>query len=94
MIDIALKLSLIILAIAMLGLVYRLVKGPTTPDRIVALDAMGVNLVSIAAVLSMILNTSNFLDIILLIAILAFIGTVAYAKFLEKGEVIEYDRNQ
>ncbi|OMP67792.1 Na(+)/H(+) antiporter subunit F1 [Domibacillus epiphyticus] len=94
MIDLVLKLTLVLLAIAMLGLVYRLVKGPTTPDRVVALDAMGVNLVSIAAVLSMILKTSNFLDIILLIGIMAFLGTVAFAKFLEKGEIIEYDRDQ
>lgn len=94
MIDIVLKITLVLLAIAMLGLTYRLVKGPTTPDRVIALDAMGVNLVSIAAVLSILLETSNFLDIILLIGILAFIGTVAFAKFLEKGEIIEYDRDQ
>jgi multicomponent Na+:H+ antiporter subunit F len=94
MIAIVLKITLVLLVIAMLGFIYRLVKGPTTPDRIVALDAMGVILVSMAAVLSMLLDTSNFLDVILLIGILAFIGTVAYAKFLEKGEIIEYDRDQ
>lgn len=94
MIDIVLKITLVLLAIAMLGLTYRLVKGPTVPDRVIALDAIGVNLVSIAAVLSILLDTSSFLDIILLIGILAFIGTVAFAKFLEKGEIIEYDRDQ
>ncbi|MCP3760805.1 Na(+)/H(+) antiporter subunit F1 [Domibacillus sp. A3M-37] len=94
MIETILQISLLLLAIAMIGLIYRLIKGPTVPDRVVALDAMGVNLVSMTAVLSMLLDTSNYLDIILLIGILAFIGTVAFAKFLEKGEVIEYDRDQ
>lgn len=94
MIETVLQLSLLLLAVAMIGLIYRLVKGPTIPDRVIALDAMGVNLVSITAVLSMLLGTSNYLDVILLIGILAFIGTIAFAKFLEKGEVIEYDRDQ
>ncbi|WP_046178476.1 Na(+)/H(+) antiporter subunit F1 [Domibacillus tundrae] len=94
MIETVLQISLLLLAIAMIGLIYRLIKGPTVPDRVVALDAMGVNLVSITAVLSMLLGTSNYLDIILLIGILAFIGTVAFAKFLEKGKVIEHDRDQ
>ncbi|WP_046176497.1 Na(+)/H(+) antiporter subunit F1 [Domibacillus indicus] len=94
MIEAVLQISLVVLAAAMIGLVYRLVKGPTVPDRVVALDAMGVNLVSITAVLSMLLDTSNYLEVILLIGILAFIGTVAFAKFLEKGEVVEYDRDQ
>ncbi|OXS77610.1 Na(+)/H(+) antiporter subunit F1 [Domibacillus enclensis] len=94
MIEPILHVTLAVLAIAMIGLIYRLVKGPTVPDRVIALDAMGINLVSITAVLSMILDTSNYLDVILLIGILAFIGTVAFAKFLEKGEVIEYDRDQ
>ncbi|MET1030963.1 Na(+)/H(+) antiporter subunit F1 [Domibacillus tundrae] len=94
MMETILQLSLLLLACAMIGFIYRLIKGPTIPDRVVALDAMGVNLVSITAVLSMLLGTSNYLDIILLIGILAFIGTVAFAKFLEKGEVIEHDRDQ
>lgn len=94
MIEAILQLSLFLLTAAMIGLIYRLVKGPTVPDRVVALDAMGINLVSITAVLSMLLDTSNYLDVILLIGILAFIGTVAFAKFLEKGEVIQYDRDQ
>ncbi|WP_170008782.1 Na(+)/H(+) antiporter subunit F1 [Bacillus fonticola] len=77
----------------MLGFVYRLIIGPTTPDRVVALDAIGITLVSMVAILSILLDTNAFLEIILLIGILAFIGTVAFAKFLEKGVVIERDRD-
>ncbi|WP_338750907.1 Na(+)/H(+) antiporter subunit F1 [Bacillus sp. FJAT-52991] len=93
MLEMVMKISLICFSLAMLGLVYRLIKGPTVPDRVVALDAIGINLVAIVAILSMLLRTSEFLDVILLIGILAFIGTIAFAKFLEKGEIIENDRH-
>ncbi|MCG3083698.1 Na(+)/H(+) antiporter subunit F1 [Anoxybacillus sp. LAT_35] len=84
-----LNIALVILSFAMIGFLYRVVKGPSTADRIIALDAMGITLAGIVAIVSMLLNTSAFLDVILLIGILAFVGTVAFAKFLEKGVVIE-----
>jgi len=82
---------LTILTIAMIGIIIRLVKGPTVADRIVALDALGVGLVSTAALVSIIADTLFFSEIILLIAIIAFIGTVAFSKFIEKGAIIEVD---
>lgn len=84
-----LNIALVILSLAMIGFLYRVVKGPSTADRIIALDAMGITLAGIVAIVSMLLNTSAFLDVILLIGILAFVGTAAFAKFLEKGVVIE-----
>ncbi|MGC8228301.1 Na(+)/H(+) antiporter subunit F1 [Pseudobacillus badius] len=87
------QVSLFLITIAMLGFIYRLIKGPTVPDRIVALDAIGINLVAMIAVLSMLFRTYVFLDVILLLGILSFIGTTAFSKFLEKGEIIENDRN-
>ncbi|MEN3991788.1 monovalent cation/H+ antiporter complex subunit F, partial [Acinetobacter baumannii] len=53
-----------------------------------ALDAIGINLIGITALVSILLNTTAYLEVILLIGILAFIGTVAFSKFLEKGEII------
>ncbi|RLQ96506.1 Na(+)/H(+) antiporter subunit F1 [Falsibacillus albus] len=93
MLDLVLKISLIAVTLSMLALLYRVIKGPSTPDRVIALDAIGINLVAVIALISMILKTSAFLEVILLVGILAFIGTVAFAKFLEKGEIIERDRN-
>ncbi|WP_425311871.1 Na(+)/H(+) antiporter subunit F1 [Neobacillus novalis] len=78
----------------MLGFIYRAIIGPTIPDRVIALDALGINLVALTALISIVLDTNAFLDVILLIGILAFIGTVAFSKFLEKGEVIENDRDR
>jgi multicomponent Na+:H+ antiporter subunit F len=87
------NVSLLIVSISTILFIYRVVKGPTTPDRVVALDAIGINLVAITAILSVVLKTSAFLEVILLIGILAFIGTVAFSKYLEKGEIIENDRD-
>ncbi|MCM3588461.1 Na(+)/H(+) antiporter subunit F1 [Mesobacillus maritimus] len=89
MFDVMLYIALLFISFAMVGLVYRVIKGPSVPDRVIALDGLGINLVATIAILSIILRTSAFLDIILLIGILAFIGTVAFAKYLEKGEIIE-----
>ncbi|MED1439898.1 Na(+)/H(+) antiporter subunit F1 [Aeribacillus composti] len=86
-------ISLALIASSSLLLMIRLIKGPSVPDRAISLDAIGINLVGITAIMSIVLDTSAFLDIILLIGILAFIGTVSIAKFLEKGEIIENDRN-
>ena len=83
------NVALVILSIAMVGFLYRVVKGPSVADRVIALDVMGITLAGIVAIVSILLNTSAFLDVILLIGILAFVGTVAFAKFLEKGVVIE-----
>ncbi|MCD7035734.1 Na(+)/H(+) antiporter subunit F1 [Metabacillus sp. GX 13764] len=87
-------LSLVIVAISTLMYFYRLVKGPTVPDRIISLDAIGINLIGITAIFSIVMNTDAFLEVILLLGVLAFIGTVAFSKFLEKGEIIENDRDK
>ncbi|MDQ0229781.1 Na(+)/H(+) antiporter subunit F1 [Metabacillus malikii] len=94
MFDIILHVSLLLVAISTSLYIYRLIKGPSTPDRVIALDAIGINLVAITAIISIVLKSSAFVEVILLIGILAFIGTVAFSKFLEKGEIIENDRNQ
>ncbi|MFC7785628.1 MULTISPECIES: Na(+)/H(+) antiporter subunit F1 [unclassified Rossellomorea] len=87
------QITLLCVSLSMLGLVYRVVKGPTTPDRVVALDAIGINLIAIIALVSIMLDTYAFLEVILLLGILAFLGTVAFSKFLEKGEIIERERD-
>jgi len=86
-------ISLILVLLSMVGLLYRVFRGPSTPDQLVALDAISVMLISAIALLSMLFKTHFFIEVILLIAIISFIGTVAFSKFIEKGEIIERDRN-
>lgn len=94
MFTLILQIALGIMAVSTFLYVIRVIKGPTVPDRVVALDAIGINLIAITALVSILLKTSAFLDIILLLGILSFIGTIAFSKFLEKGEIIENDRNR
>ncbi|MDL5375572.1 MULTISPECIES: Na(+)/H(+) antiporter subunit F1 [Exiguobacterium] len=93
MLNIIIYVALAILVLAMLGMLYRVVKGPTTADRVIALDSIGIGLISVVSLLSILLDTTMFFEVILLLGILAFIGTVAFSKFLEKGEIIQHDRN-
>jgi len=81
--------SLAVLSVAILGCTYRLLKGPSMSDRIAALDTIGIMLLSMIAVLCMLLRTKVYFDIILLIGILTFIGTTAFARYIERGDVIE-----
>ncbi|RAZ66627.1 Na(+)/H(+) antiporter subunit F1 [Planococcus maitriensis] len=84
-------IALMVVSFSFAGLLFRLVKGPTVADRVVALDSIGVSLVSIVALLSLIIETEFFLEVILLMSILSFIGTAAFAKFLERGEIFDRD---
>ncbi|WP_412760946.1 Na(+)/H(+) antiporter subunit F1 [Paenibacillus validus] len=84
-----LLLSLAILSLAIVCCMYRLLKGPSISDRIAALDTIGVLLLSMIAVICMLLKTYAYFDIILVIGILTFIGTTAFARYIERGVVIE-----
>ena len=93
LLDILIYISLAILLLAMLMMLYRVVKGPTTADRVIALDSIGIALISVVALISILLDTTLYFEVILLLSILAFIGTVAFSKFLERGEIIQNDRD-
>lgn len=64
----------------------RLVKGPSFPDRVVVLDFIGVLVVSLAALFSIITGFSAYLDVSVAFALVAFLGTVAFARFAEKRQ--------
>jgi multicomponent Na+:H+ antiporter subunit F len=89
MIEKILFTALALFAISILIALYRIIKGPTTPDRAVALDMIGVNLISIIAIVSIVLETKAFLEAILILGILAFISTIAISKYVERGVIIE-----
>ncbi|MDQ0974015.1 multicomponent Na+:H+ antiporter subunit F [Neobacillus niacini] len=81
--------SLVFLSFAIFATIFRLVKGPTAPDRIQALDALGINIISGVAIFSVFIRSTAFFEVILLIGILSFIGTIAFARYIERGVVIE-----
>ena len=82
---------LVAVAFSVVILLIRIIIGPTNADRAVALDTMGINLMAFAGLTAIHLVTTKLNDVILLIGILLYIGTIAIAKFIEKGVII--DRN-
>ncbi|MFC7060713.1 monovalent cation/H+ antiporter complex subunit F [Halobacillus seohaensis] len=91
LIEASATIAIVGVSISVMILLYRAIVGPTNPDRAVALDIIGVNVMALAGVIAVLLVSTQFNDVILLIGILLFIGTIAMAKFLEKGVIIERD---
>ncbi|MCJ7840082.1 Na(+)/H(+) antiporter subunit F1 [Lederbergia sp. NSJ-179] len=94
MIKIMLLTALSLFGVAIAIALYRIIKGPSIPDRVIALDMIGVNLIAVIAVISIALKTKAFLEVILVIGILSFISTIAFSKFIERGVIIERKRNE
>ncbi len=91
--NIILIIALVVVALSMLGMLVRVILGPSLADRVVALDAIGIQLMAIVALFSVFLGTKYLMVVILLIGILAFLGTAVFAKYMDKGKVIEYDND-
>lgn len=81
--------ALVLLAIALLGCIYRLLRGPSLSDRIASLDTLGICTLALIAVVSLKFKTQAYFDVILVIGILTFIGTVALARYIERDVVLE-----
>lgn len=75
-----------VLALSVLIIFVRFLKGPTVSDRVIALDLLITTGVGIIAVYSITTNQPTFLDIAMILALIAFLGTVAFAYYLEKRE--------
>jgi multicomponent K+:H+ antiporter subunit F len=75
--------------LAMLLAIARLFLGPAAQDRVLALDALYINGMVTLLLLGIRYSETVYLDMALLIALFGFIGTIALAKFLLRGEVIE-----
>jgi multicomponent Na+:H+ antiporter subunit F len=79
-------LALVMLATAILLAFVRVLRGPTLPDRVVAMDLVGVLVVGLIVVGAAAAREQVFLDVALVIALISFVGTVAYARFLERED--------
>ena len=85
MLEIVTPFTLATLGLALLIAVVRLLKGPTLPDRIVAMDLVGVLVVGLIVVLAASTRVEATLDAALVIALVGFVGTIAYATYVEGG---------
>ncbi len=82
-------LCLAMLGVAALLTVIRLFQGPDLPDRVLALDTLYINAVALIVVFGIWLASDLFFEAALLIAIMGFVGTVAVAKHLLHGDIID-----
>jgi len=86
MLDITIGVSSLMLTVAALLTLVRVVRGPTLPDRVVAIDLIGVVIVGVIVVSAAATGEQAFLDVAIVIALISFVGTVAYARYVEREE--------
>jgi multicomponent K+:H+ antiporter subunit F len=89
MIDAALLYAIGAVALALLLTSWRLLRGPSAVDRLLAIDTLYVNTVGLVILLGLRLSSDLLFEAALLIALLGFIATVALARFIARGDVIE-----
>ncbi|NPE29205.1 cation:proton antiporter [Methanococcoides sp. SA1] len=80
-------ISITFMVIAIIPCIYRVIKGPTIPDRVIAIDAMTTVIVVILGIYSYIQESAFFMDVALVLAIISFVGTVTISKYLDEGAV-------
>jgi len=68
---------------------YRVIVGPTTPDRVVGLDTVGTNVVAIAVLFAMVTRTGFFIGVSFVLAVIGFISTITVARYVTEGDIIE-----
>jgi len=89
MISIALAFAFFCFGAGLLVTLWRVIVGPTPADRILALDTMVINVIAIILLYGIALGSAVFFEVSLLIAMVGFVSTVAYCRFLLRGDIIE-----
>ena len=75
--------------LAMLLAAFRLLRGPSLVDRVLALDTLYVNALALLIVVGIALGDAVYFEAALLIAVFGFVGTVAAARYLQRGSIVE-----
>lgn len=84
MLNVVMPLTLALLALAAIFSLARVLRGPTVPDRVISLDLIGVLIVGLTVVTAAATGEHAFLDVAMVIALVSFVGTVAYARYVER----------
>ena len=89
MMALAVELALALVAAAAALSFWRLLIGPSAPDRILALDTFYINTIALLILLGLRLDSALYFEAALLIAVIGFVGTLALCKYLLRGDIIE-----
>lgn len=89
MLSTAIAIALVMMVAALLLNVWRLLRGPSVLDRVVALDTMSINAVALLVLLGVARGSALYFEAALVIAMVGFVTTVALCKFMLRGNIIE-----
>ena len=89
MIDIALAVAFGGIAVALILNIWRLLRGPALGDRIMALDTMVINAIAMIVLVGMAGGSDTYFEAALLLAMVGFVSTIAYCKFVLRGDIVE-----
>ncbi len=89
MLNLAINIAFCAIGLAMLLCLVRLVRGPDAADRILALDTLYINAIALLIVLGIRMASAVYFEAALLIALMGFVATVALARYLERGNIME-----
>jgi multicomponent K+:H+ antiporter subunit F len=89
MLDLVLNVAFMSFGVAFLLGAFRLVRGPSVSDRILALDTLYINAVAIAILLAVQHDSPSYFEAAMLIALIGFVSTVALARFVARGDVMD-----
>lgn len=89
MIETAVAVALYAVGLAMLMSLWRLLRGPSMPDRILALDTLYVNTIALLILFGMYLDSSIYFEAALIIAMLGFVSTVMLSKYVLRRDIVE-----
>lgn len=89
MLAIAIAIAMTLMSLSLALTLWRLVIGPSLPDRILALDTMYVNAIALLILYGIYQGSAIYFEAALLIAVMGFVGTVALSKYLLRGDIIE-----
>lgn len=81
--------SMSMIGLAMLFALWRLVRGPTVPDRILALDTLNVTAIAELVLIGIYLRTPVYFEAALIIAMLGFVSTVVLCKYVKRRDIVE-----
>lgn len=77
------------ISLALIFSLFRLLRGPDLPDRILALDTLYINSIGLILILGLLRGSALYFEAALLIALLGFVSTAALCKYLLRGDIIE-----
>ncbi len=86
--DLVLQIGMVVSSGLTLLCGYRVIKGPTVPDRMVALDTISTNIVAIGVLTALLTAESYFILVSLVLAIIGFISTITVAMYVDEGDII------